>query len=179
MHNGIEYDKKGNKKNEIKDGIGKVKEYYDNGRLLFEGEYKNGLKNGKAKEYNISGRLEFDGEYLNGKKNGKAKEYDFNGLSFDGEYKYGQRIKGKEYSGSELVFDGEYKNGERWNGYLKEYKYYDGASFISFEGELKDGKYWNGKGGFIIHHWMCPQFQNLIFSRNSFNNLAINPQIIF
>ena len=86
------------------------------------------------------------------KKNGKAKEYDFNGLSFDGEYKYGQRIKGKEYSGSELVFDGEYKNGERWNGYLKEYKYYDGASFISFEGELKDGKHWNGKRG-------CPGFR--------------------
>ena len=31
----------------VKDGKGKVKEYYDNGKLKFEGEYLNGERNGK------------------------------------------------------------------------------------------------------------------------------------
>ena len=36
---------------EIKDGNGKIKEHYDNGKLLFEGVYLNGERNGKGKEY--------------------------------------------------------------------------------------------------------------------------------
>jgi len=47
---------------------GKVKEYYDNGILKFEGEYLNGQINGKGKEYNDDGKLKFEGEYLNGKR---------------------------------------------------------------------------------------------------------------
>ena len=39
---------------------------YNNGVMIFEGEYLNGEKNGCAKEYNESGFLEFEGEYLNG-----------------------------------------------------------------------------------------------------------------
>ena len=46
-------------------GIGK--EYIGNdNRLIFEGEYLNGQRNGKGKEYN-DGKLIFEGEYLNGK----------------------------------------------------------------------------------------------------------------
>ena len=41
---------------------GKVKEYYGN-KLIYEGEYLNGEKNGKGKEYNDNDELEFDGEY--------------------------------------------------------------------------------------------------------------------
>ena len=33
--------------------------------LIFEGEYKNGLRNGKGKEYK-DGELIYEGEYLNG-----------------------------------------------------------------------------------------------------------------
>jgi len=40
--------------------------------LIFEGEYKNGRKNGKGKE------LLFEGEYLNGKR-WNGKEYDKDG----------------------------------------------------------------------------------------------------
>ena len=50
-------------------------EYYDNGRLEFEGEYLNGKRNGKGKEFSDGGNLIYDGEYLNGKRNGKGKEY--------------------------------------------------------------------------------------------------------
>ena len=47
---------------------GKGKEYYFNGLLGFEGEYKNGYKNGKGKEYNSEGYLIFEGNYKNGEK---------------------------------------------------------------------------------------------------------------
>jgi len=46
-----------------------TKEYYDNGKLEFDGEYLNGKKHGKGKEYDYYyGKLKFDGEYENGKK---------------------------------------------------------------------------------------------------------------
>ena len=78
--------------------------------LIYEGEYKNGERNGKGKEYYINGKLKFEGEYLNGKRNGKGKEYD---------------IRGK------LLFEGEYLNGKR-DGIGKEY-YYNGI--LKYEGE--------------------------------------------
>ena len=48
---------------------GKGKEYnsYDN-ILIFEGEYKNGERNGKGREYSYDGYLEYKGEYKNGKR---------------------------------------------------------------------------------------------------------------
>ena len=37
-------------------------EYYDNGKIKFEGEYINGIKNGIGKEYDKdSGYLKFEG----------------------------------------------------------------------------------------------------------------------
>ena len=47
---------------------GKGREYdgFD-GSLKYEGEYKNGERNGKGKEY-IDGKLIFEGEFLNGKR---------------------------------------------------------------------------------------------------------------
>ena len=67
-----------------------------NGKLLFEGEYLNGKRNGKGKEYDsLNDKLIFEGEYSNGKRNGKGKEYNNNG---------------------ELIFEGEYLNGEIWYG---------------------------------------------------------------
>ena len=41
--------------------------------MEFEGEYKNGERNGKGKEYFKDGKLEFEDEYLNGERNGKEK----------------------------------------------------------------------------------------------------------
>ena len=62
--NGIEYDKLNNKVYELKNGKGNIKEYYNNGILMFEGEYLYGKWNGKGKEYYETGKLKFDGEYL-------------------------------------------------------------------------------------------------------------------
>ena len=44
-------------------------------------------QDGKGKEYNaINGKLIFEGEYVNGKRNGKGKEYCDGKLRFEGEY---------------------------------------------------------------------------------------------
>ena len=62
----------------IEEGYGRIKEYNSyNNRLIFEGEYSNGKRNGYGKEYNEEGKLIFDGKYLNGRKwEGIEKVYD-------------------------------------------------------------------------------------------------------
>ena len=46
-------------------------------KLLYEGKYLNGKRNGKGKEYNrYNSKLLYEGEYLNGKRHGKGKAYD-------------------------------------------------------------------------------------------------------
>ena len=73
-YNGKGYDTNANIIYELKNGTGKVKEYYSNGTLEFEGEYLNGLKNAKGKEDNfLNGKLEYEGEYLNGKRLSEKK----------------------------------------------------------------------------------------------------------
>ena len=57
---------------------GIVKELYAyNDYLIFEGEYKNGKRNGIGKEYDkySYGKLIYEGEYLDGKRNGIGKDY--------------------------------------------------------------------------------------------------------
>ena len=88
--NGKGYDRNGNIVYELKNGTGKVKEYDNDRKLIFEGVYINGERNGKGKEYE-HGKLIFEGEYLKGRRNGKGKEYDDDGeLSFEGEFLYGE-----------------------------------------------------------------------------------------
>ena len=127
-------------------------------RLIFEGEYSNGIRNGKGKEYYYDNTLKFEGEYLNDERNGKGKEYNKIGkLVFEGEYLNEKRYIGKEYDingnlmyelnhvkgkGKEydyndrLIFEGEYLNGER-NGKGKEYSI---IGKILFEGEYLNDK---------------------------------------
>ena len=53
------------KENMIKGNLVEIgKEYYENGKLKYEGEFKEGKKNGKGKEYDELGNLIFEGEYL-------------------------------------------------------------------------------------------------------------------
>ena len=58
---------------------GKIKEYYDNGILKFEGSYLNGIENGKIKDYYENGNLKSERQYLNGIKKGKINQYDLYG----------------------------------------------------------------------------------------------------
>ena len=59
-----EYNKSNNIIYEIKNGKNLIKEYDDDGELLFEGEYLYGKRNGKGIEYYFNGQLKFEGEYL-------------------------------------------------------------------------------------------------------------------
>ena len=156
----------------MKKKIGKIKEYFDDGTLLYEGEYLHGKRwNGKGKEYSItkfywilwlftkifkfsqlhnynifSAKLEYEGEFLNGKRNGKGKEYNADGvLEYEGEYLNGKRLngKGKEY----YIFNDKLKyEGEYLNGERNgKGKEYDDNGKLIFEGELLNGIR-NGKG---------------------------------
>ena len=92
---------------------GKGKEYIINTSILvYNGEYKNRKRNGKGKEFYEDGKLKFEGEYLNGKRI-SGKKYDIKGnmiLSL-------VNRKGMEYyDNGRIKFEGEYFNGIRWNG---------------------------------------------------------------
>ena len=88
------YNIENNSTYEAKSGSGFIKEFYDNGCLAFEGELKNGKKDGKWKIYDITGSLIYDGKLINGIKNGKGKEYDENrNLIFEGTFKNGKKMK--------------------------------------------------------------------------------------
>ena len=130
---GTQYDEKGAKIQEINNIYGIGKEFEDNGKLKFEGEYSNGERNGKGKEY-YNGILSFEGIYLNGKKIGKGKEYYYNGnIKFDGEYFYGIKWEGKGYD----IMNNNIYELKEGKGFIKEY---------DFNGNLKyEGNYLNGR----------------------------------
>ena len=76
--------------------------------IIYEGEYKNGMKCGKGKDY-LTG---YEGEFLYGMYHGKGKNINNN---IEGEYKNGK----KTGYWKEEKFEGEYKDGLR-NGEGKE-----------------------------------------------------------
>ena len=116
---------------------GKGKEYDINNKLIFKGEYRNGIKingvgydiagqvilkleNGKGKEYYDNGNLKFEGEYFDGRRwNGKV--YNYQGKE-ECVIKYGKGIIREYKNNGKLLYEGEYINGLR-NGYGKEYFY--------------------------------------------------------
>ena len=68
----LEYYKKISGKYKIAEKNGNGREYILNtNKLIFEGEYLNGKRNGKGKEYNNEGELIFEGDFLQGKKQEK------------------------------------------------------------------------------------------------------------
>ena len=135
------FDKNGNIIYELKKGSGLIKEFDNELRLKFEGEYKNGKRNGKGKEY-YEDTLIFEGEFFNGERwNGIGKVQEKTGgklfISFEGEYKDGKKNgKGKEFKNDILMFEGEFLNGKKWNGKGK--KYNDKGELIFYE--YIDGK---------------------------------------
>ena len=172
---------------------GNIKKYKDN-KLIYEGSYKEGERNGFGKEYSeFNNRLEYEGYYLNGIKHGYGKEYKDKKLIFKGEYLYGNKWKGKykTYNKDKLIFEGEYKNGKIWNGIgydkndKKDYemrngngklKLFDDNNKIIFEVEYKNGRIWNGKGDnyeIINGNGNCreynEQFGYLIYEREYLN----------
>ena len=153
---------------------GKIYNSYTD-KIIFEGEYLNGKKNGKGIEYYEDKKhtIKYEGEYLNGKRNGKGKEYYDNGnLKFIGEYLNGKKWTGKGFNdnceiiykiedgkgiykdkfknsyGVDIYFFGEYLNGEK-NGIGKEYYCERGTNSSNFNDKIFtlrfEGEYLNGK----------------------------------
>ena len=134
--------------------------YYINDKLIYEGKYKNGERNGIGKEYDYNGKIIFEGEYKSGKRwNGKGKEFYNDTLKCELKYKNG-KINGKVklyYYANQLEFEGEFMNGVingkgklyningelisealYSNGFIYDYKRYDEDNKIQFI--LKEGK---------------------------------------
>ena len=136
------YDYNGKQVYTIKNGEGYIKNYYydrdDYKYFEFEGEFKNGEKNGKGKEYDYIGRLKFEGEYLNGKKNGKGKIY---GIKRQEYYTCRESESIDYYDHEYLSFEGEFLNDKK-NGNGIEYRY---PKTKIYEGEYLNGVK-NGKG---------------------------------
>ena len=138
--NGKGYDILNNNTYELKEGNGTGKEYdYDNGALIFEGEYKNWGINGKGKEYYyFNNNLLFEGEYINGKKwNGKGYDGWNNNIIY--ELKNCIGIIKDFYDNGNLEFEAVYLNGEE-NGEGK--LYYDNRKEYYINDNLKfEGKW--------------------------------------
>jgi len=139
LYGGLEFEGEFNDKEERWNG--KIKEFNENCKLIFEGEYINGNRVGK--EYNDKSELVFEGEYKNGIRwNGKGKEEN-NLIIFKGNYKNGIRIGEELYENKKLKFKGD-KNGK---GFEYLYSGNDKKELeILFKGEYKNNKRWNGKG---------------------------------
>ena len=135
------YDNSGQLLYQLKNGCGYVKEYNDEGILIFEGKYINGVRFGEGKEYNEEKELIFEGTYINGKRSkGKGKDFNLSGgLKYEGEYSNGEWDgKGKEYENNGVLsFEGIFSKGKRWTGYGKEFY---NMNIIEFEGEYLNGE---------------------------------------
>ena len=127
---------------------------------MYEGEFKNGFRNGKGKEYYI-GNLFFEGEYLYGYYI-KGKFYVNKKLEYEGEFLYykkwngiGYDEKGKikyelkngngnvvEYYDEIVIFKGKYLNGFK-HGFGSEFDRFSG--YLIYKGEFLNWKRWKGK----------------------------------
>ena len=89
---------------------GKVFDKKDN-KLIFEGEYKKGLKDGKG-VYNYRGGEKYDGMFVNGLKEGKGVFTWSDGLRWDGTFKNDElNGEGTFYDGQES-FKATFKDGD-------------------------------------------------------------------
>jgi len=77
----------------------------NNGGLEYEGSFLDGKWSGKGKEYYEDNKLSFEGDYLYDYKL-KGKLYVNNKLEYEGEYLYGKKWNGKGYDEhSNIVYE--------------------------------------------------------------------------
>ncbi|MDR2781413.1 MAG: hypothetical protein LBB21_03070, partial [Holosporaceae bacterium] len=136
----------GNFDNNLRDGEGKfILRGKDNSiQREYNCLYRDGkIVNGYTEIYDIGGRISYEGEFKDGKKNGRGKFTYPDGSSYEGIFKDdekdGEGIFTSTRSNTEHRCT--YKDGKIVNGYIK-IDYENGSSY---EGEFKDGRK-NGKG---------------------------------
>jgi len=123
----------------------KKKLYFNNGKLMYDGEIINGKLDGYGKQYYKNGNLKYEGEFDDGERNGSGKQFFNNGLiEYEGGYKrskldgYGKQY----YKNGNLKYEGEFDDGER-NGRGKQF--FDNG-LIEYEGGYNKRGKWFGKG---------------------------------
>ena len=92
-----------------KNTFGKL--YDEEGRLVFEGEYKNGVRNGEGTYYYSKG-LKYEGEFVNGLREGQGTFYWEDGTRWEGSFKNNEMDGEGIYYDKEDSFPVAYKNGE-------------------------------------------------------------------
>ena len=123
----------GNYKNNLKDGFGKLTWV---GGDIYEGNWKNDARNGYGKNTWVSGNV-FEGNYKNNAREGLGKMTWVSGNVFEGIYKHGKRHYGK------LTFAA----GNTYNGAMhpKSGKFHGTGIMIWKSGNIYDGNWQNGK----------------------------------
>ena len=109
------------KKNGKPTGIAQV--YTSNNKCVYQGPIKNRKPHGKeGKWFYNNGVLRYDGNWKDGKRNGKGKSFGVDGgLCYDGNWKDGKKDgKGKYYNDGDLLYDGNWKDG-KMDGMVKVY----------------------------------------------------------
>lgn len=122
---------------------GKVIVCYDEKKKepMLQGKLKEGLLQGKGKEYDEAGRIVYDGDYVDGLYEGSGKLYKEGVLVYSGQFTAGEFAgEGSLYEGGELVYEGAFRAGKR-NGVGTAYE--DGA--VCYTGDFTDDRY-NGDG---------------------------------
>lgn len=71
----------------------KIVEYFENGKVNYEGEIKDNKYHGFGKKYTLNGKLIYEGEFENGLPNGKGKLFVENKIA-QGTFKDG-KLDGK------------------------------------------------------------------------------------
>ena len=143
-----------------------------NCELTYEGEYKNGERNGKGKEYK-EGNVIFEGEYRNGKRHGKGEELDYKGKTlFEGMYSNGKKWFGRRFDIDKIIYELKGGKGHMMEFHpekmlIKDYTLYkplliqQGISYkyinLKYEGDYLNGER-NGQGKeYYIYN--IPKFQ--------------------
>ena len=85
--------------------------YNEEGKLIYEGEYKNGIRNGEGTYYYARG-LRYEGEFVNGFREGNGVFYWEDGTRWEGPFKNNEMNGEGEYNDKEESFPVTYKNGE-------------------------------------------------------------------
>ena len=111
----------------VKNGYGK--QYYKNGNLQYDGNWKNHKHHGQGKYYDENGQMTYNGNWKDSKYYGHGKYYDQNG---------------------QMRYDGDWKDDNREG----QGKYYEQNGHMQYEGNWKDN-YPYGQGVFYHDNECC------------------------
>ncbi len=128
---------------------GEGKLYDREGVLLYEGQLKDGQRDGAGKEYE-EGILVYEGQLREGLRDGSGEEYKDGALVYEGQFEVGLYSgRGKRYNKGKMVYDGQYMDGLRSGSGVA---YEDGKRL--YEGQFLDDLY-EGRGKLYQNGTLC------------------------